>query len=669
MRMKLGLGLLMTVLLAAQTPEAVLGSALHQERVTGNLQAAIDGYRKVLASKGVSRSLAAQAQYHIGICYEKLGSQEARKAFESVVNNYADQKDLATQARARLAGMAGAPQGVRTRLLWDNAIDLWGRASADGRYLSFVDWSSRDLGVRDLVTGENRKLTNIPPWSTLQSEVEASAVSPDGKRIAFTYAHYGPSKDKGPELHVIGMDGKGQKVLMQGGGLDYVEPHSWSPDGKWIAAAVVYRNAAGEEDAIVLVSTDSGQVRRLPVKDKQWPYNVTFSPDGKRLAYSIRPSGTTVPTLLMRAVEGDGNTETVVLNNAFMMGWAPDGGGILFSRERGVTHDLYLLPVAAGKATGEPSPIYSSSDVGNMPAGVTTQGALLLKHYNRRSETLVLPWNGNSMAGNAPAFSMAGTGSISWILGNGAAHFSNDGKRLFSVTPALAIAIREMESGGERTITPQLKSWKAARWAHDNASLLVLGTGADGKSGVFRVDDATGKSAMLAELPKETWSFTPSRDGKTIYHGTPRKTQARDLATGLDKTLLEGARGGNYDLRVSRDGHRLVVRSSGGIVIVDLRTGQNQEIYRRPEASSIAIWALDWSADDKQLVTIVRPGGGTEKMESWIFSPEGGEPKRQPNPPELRGLSFSPDGKYVATTSQTQRFQVWALENFLPAKK
>src|SRR5207253_677765 len=120
MRTKHGLGLLMTVLLAApalpqaaQTPDAMLGAALHQERVTGNLQAAIDGYRKLLVGKGVSRSLAAQAQYHIGICYEKLGNQEARKAFENVVRNYSDQKDMVAQARVRLAAMGGATTGVR----------------------------------------------------------------------------------------------------------------------------------------------------------------------------------------------------------------------------------------------------------------------------------------------------------------------------------------------------------------------------------------------------------------------------------------------------------------------------------------------------------------------------------------------------------------------------
>ena len=103
----IGLGIVTALFMAgtamAQTPEALLGAAMHEERVTGNLQAAIDGYRKALAAKGVSRQVAAQAQYHIGLCYERLGNQEARKAFEAVVKNYGDQKQIVEQARARLA--------------------------------------------------------------------------------------------------------------------------------------------------------------------------------------------------------------------------------------------------------------------------------------------------------------------------------------------------------------------------------------------------------------------------------------------------------------------------------------------------------------------------------------------------------------------------------------
>jgi hypothetical protein len=55
--MRSGFVLLLLAALAApapaqttNTPEAQLGAALHEERVTGNLQAAIDGFKKVLAA-------------------------------------------------------------------------------------------------------------------------------------------------------------------------------------------------------------------------------------------------------------------------------------------------------------------------------------------------------------------------------------------------------------------------------------------------------------------------------------------------------------------------------------------------------------------------------------------------------------------------------------------
>ncbi|MEK7407424.1 MAG: hypothetical protein AAB225_20295 [Acidobacteriota bacterium] len=60
--------------------EALLGAAIHQEEAEGNLEAAIATYKKVLAQYGSNRPLAARAQYRLGLCYEKLGDAEARKA-------------------------------------------------------------------------------------------------------------------------------------------------------------------------------------------------------------------------------------------------------------------------------------------------------------------------------------------------------------------------------------------------------------------------------------------------------------------------------------------------------------------------------------------------------------------------------------------------------------
>jgi len=121
-------------------------------------------------------------------------------------------------------------------------------------------------------------------------------------------------------------------------------------------------------------------------------------------------------------------------------------------------------------------------------------------------------------------------------------------------------------------------------------------------------------------------------------------------------------------LKVSRDATKLAMCANQYLGIVDLASGQVRDIYASPEDSEERIWALDWSADDRQLLTIFRSSGGMEKMEMVIFPAGGGAPTRQPISNQLRGLSLSPDGKYLGTTRVTRRTQVWALENFLPAK-
>ena len=74
--------------LAAQnkTPEAALGAALHQEEAQGDLNGAIAAYQKLLATRGLNHKIAAEALYHLGLCYQKLGDLKARQAFERLVS-------------------------------------------------------------------------------------------------------------------------------------------------------------------------------------------------------------------------------------------------------------------------------------------------------------------------------------------------------------------------------------------------------------------------------------------------------------------------------------------------------------------------------------------------------------------------------------------------------
>ncbi len=104
-------------------------------------------------------------------CYQKLGDVQARKIFEQVVREYADQPDAVKTARARLGVTPGALNtGMTTRQVWTGRdVDTYGSVSPDGRLISFTDWDTGDLALHDVTTGQNRRLTtNKKDWERVR---------------------------------------------------------------------------------------------------------------------------------------------------------------------------------------------------------------------------------------------------------------------------------------------------------------------------------------------------------------------------------------------------------------------------------------------------------------------------------------------------------------------
>jgi TolA-binding protein len=71
----------------------------------GDLNGAINLFNDIIKKYPKEREYAAKSQLYIGLCYEKLGVKEAQKAYELVVSEYADQKEMVALAKERLAAL------------------------------------------------------------------------------------------------------------------------------------------------------------------------------------------------------------------------------------------------------------------------------------------------------------------------------------------------------------------------------------------------------------------------------------------------------------------------------------------------------------------------------------------------------------------------------------
>lgn len=102
-----------------------------------NLAEAVRLYSLVISQAKDHRTIAARAQYRIGVLNERLGHKaEAQRAFKSVVSQYQDQTDLARRAQDRITGM-----GANTKRT-ENAIVKRTGPSTDGWYFETFTFST-----------------------------------------------------------------------------------------------------------------------------------------------------------------------------------------------------------------------------------------------------------------------------------------------------------------------------------------------------------------------------------------------------------------------------------------------------------------------------------------------------------------------------------------------
>jgi Tol biopolymer transport system component len=199
------------------------------------------------------------------------------------------------------------------RKIWTPGGDpSFGTVSADGRYLSYTDWSTGDLFVHDFTTSRNRRLTNKGSFAQSSAFAEESAVSRDGRHVAYSW--WGTVDGKSNyELRVVSLEGSGvpeSRVLVRNEDIGWLAPADWSPDGTSIAVIV---SRSDRTLQLALVSAKNGSVTAL--KSTRWrgASEIFFSPDGKYLAFDSPTGDAQEPNdIYVLAVDGSRETPAVV---------------------------------------------------------------------------------------------------------------------------------------------------------------------------------------------------------------------------------------------------------------------------------------------------------------------------------------------------------------------
>lgn len=89
----------------AQPASELLEKGIFTEETVGDLDKAIGIYQQILDDAESNRKLAASAQFRLATCYLKKGQDtQATEAFEALITNYPDQKELIAQARKVMPG-------------------------------------------------------------------------------------------------------------------------------------------------------------------------------------------------------------------------------------------------------------------------------------------------------------------------------------------------------------------------------------------------------------------------------------------------------------------------------------------------------------------------------------------------------------------------------------
>ena len=524
-------------------------------------------------------------------------------------------------AIVRRASHSVSPAPRAFRQVWAaDEVDYWNAVSPDGRFVSFTDLKTGDLSVRDLVLGQNHRVTNkgktvrdSPAWAW------SAVFSPNSESIAYWWWN----DERSNEVRVIGRDGRTQRTLLKDPAQTAYNLMDWSPDGKSIAAVI--ERAGGAE--LTLISVRDGSLRTLKHFDIGAPGRVVFARDGHSLAYDAGGD------IFMISIEtGEDRPLLQYPTNEFLVGWSPRGNALIFGSDRTGSNGIWRIAFREGRIHGDPELL--KGDVGRViPLAVSRSGSV----FSLLDVGLADVFVGELGSKNAPTrISEQFVGTRTYPS------FSPDGRSLLYQSQrgpgAATLYVRSVDSGQERAIRPKLAGFAKPRFAGDGKAIDVQGS--DGKMfGTWRIDPSTGSARIIA-VGRLKHVYTPPEG----LPGPGDQIPAPD-GSGTLAAVRDSPKGYNSLLIVPRGG------------------GRPRELVRLKQPDRFTA-AFGWSPDSHWVYFARNKGADTELLR--IPAVGGSIESTGLHSSMILSLSIHPDGKRITFQSGEPDLELWSLDGFLP---